>query len=651
MLDEKNVQPDAEASSLPKKEVGIGTPLRDSMETPIYIVKEVTEPQVGIGPGTPLNEPDAEPSDVDATTQTPEEDPWSQSGENDANAEEGENFAEELAHSFESEPETGEIIKGRVIRIDSDGVIVDIGYKSEGFLPREEFLDAAGVLAVQVGEEVEVLLERKENREGLLGLSKRKVDKRRAWNQAKAALASGKSVEGLIFSKCKGGLMVDLGGIQAFLPLSQLDLRPVKNPDEFLGRHCEFKIMKINQERGNIVLSRRNLLAEERTKIRNEVMSKLTAGRLVKGIVKNLTNYGAFVDVGGVDALLHVNDMSWSKVTNPKQIVKVGDTIEALVLSVDEATGRIALGLKQKNDDPWINIASKYPIGTLVEGLVVSLADFGAFLRLEEGVEGLLPISEMSWTKRVRHPKELLKAGDSVRVKVLALDPAAKKLTLGLRQTEQDPFLTFIETHKVGQVVDGTVKSLAAYGAFVEVAEGVSGLLHVSDMAWEQTKNPADLLKAGETVRVKVLEMHPDKKKISLGLKQLKDDPWSMAAKKYPVGTVVTVKVVRNTKFGIFVQIEPGIEGLIHVSQLDKEKNAEMKPLPEGDMVEAKVVKLNWGEHKIGLSIREFIQDQEHAEIQKYLSPQNKPTISLGEMSGISREELLKRVSGKPKSE
>ena len=563
------------------------------------------------------------------------------------------NFAEELEQALENEPELGEIVKGRVLRIDAEGVIIDIGSKSEGIIPREEFLDVRGEFSTQVGDEVDVLLERRENREGLVVLSKRKVDKKRSWNIASAALANGTSLEGIVLSKDKGGFIVDIGGVRAFLPGSHMDIRTVKDPDTFLNQRLQFKVIKLNRERGNIMVSRRNFLIDELNQQRSQVISKLKPGRLVKGVVKNLTNYGAFIDLGGVDGLLHVNDMAWSKVTNPRQVVKTGEEIEVLVLSIDEASSKVALGLKQKSEDPWVNIAAKYPVESLIEAEVVSLTDFGAFLRIENGLEGLLPVSEMSWTKRLRHPREILKIGDSLRVKILSLDPQAKKITLGLRQTEPEPFVLFMENYKQGHTLDGEVKSITKYGAFVELVEGVTGLLHISDMSWDGSlKDPGELVKVGEQISVKILEIQADRKKISLGLKQLQENPWITAVKKYTVGTVVNAKVIRNTKFGVFVQMEPGVEGLIHITQLEKGKeHSEPKPLPEGEYVQAKIIKVNRKEHKIALSIREFMQDQEQAEMQKYLKPANKPGISLGEISGLSREELLKRFTEKPKNE
>lgn len=651
MVDEKINNP---AESEPTKrgdsrqDIGGGTPLHENPETPIYNSPGPRD-SLGIGPGTPLFEPEAvlpgEKIPPAGSRSLLPEIPEIQEITLEIDEAE-ENFAKEFEQSLLNEPEAGEVLKGRILRMDGEDVIIDLGMKSEGVLAKSELLDPQGALLAQVGEEVEVLMERRENSEGLMLLSRRKLDRRRVWNLAKTALADGTSLNGWIVKKCKGGFMVDLGGVESFLPASQLELHAVANPDEYLGKMFQFQVIKINRERKNIVVSRRSHLLAQRNAQRSVVMSSLQPGRIVRGVVKNLTHFGAFVDLGGVDGLLHVNDMSWSKITHPRQVVKVGDEIEAVVLSMDEAAGKVSLGLKQKSQNPWENLDAKYPVGSLVEAEVVSLMDFGAFLKLEEGVEGLLPLSELSWTKRPRHAKEILKAGDRVRVKVLSSKPSEKKLTLGLRQVEPEPFGLFCEDHRVGETVTGEVKTLTEFGAFVEVAEGVTGLLHISDISWDASiKHPKQVLNVGDKISVKLLEVHTDKRKMSLGLKQLTKDPWISAAKRFPVGTVVQAKVLRNTKFGVFVQIEPGIEGLIHASQMPKEKNeADFQPLPENEMVEAKVVKVNWEEHKIGLSIREALQDQEQAEIRKYLNPANKPGISLAELSGISREDLLKRV-------
>lgn len=676
MSEEKqtNHQEQAEDNQTKLESIGAGTPLSDTDETPLYVIEEKHEPVVGIGAGTPLYDADEQQDDATSAQQvTPDQDiapaeslptqsaseqvaeadtesvPTSAPIETPAAQEDSEetDFAAELEQSFNKELEIGDIIQGTVIRIDEDGVIVDVGYKSEGVIAKQEFLDAQGCFHTQVGDQIDVLLERKENKEGLLVLSKQKVDRRMGWNKAKVALANGNAMEGLIYEKCKGGLMVDLGGINAFLPGSHLDIKPSSDLDQFIGRRYKFKVIKMNRERKNIVVSRRNQLIDEQNRKRDEVISKMAPGRLVHGIVKNLTNYGAFVDIGGVDALLHINDMSWSKVTNPRAVVAVGDELEVMILSIDQDQNRIALGLKQKSQDPWQDIEKNYPVGSIVEGQVVSVTDFGAFLSIGEGLEGLLPVSEMSWTKRIRHPKEILKIGDSVRVKVLALDSAAKKITMGLKQTEPEPFSVYIETVNPGDVVEGEVKSLVPYGAFVEIGEGVSGLIHISDLSWDNhVKKTSDILSVGDRIKVKILEIQKEKKKISLGLKQLSVDPWDKVAKNYSTGKMVSGKVVRQTKFGVFIQLEPGIEGMIHVSQLEKEKGKHEPIMPEvGSELSAKVIKVNKQEHKIGLSVREFLHDQEKAEMEKYLSPEHKPGFSLGDAVGDKMKELLKKVN------
>jgi small subunit ribosomal protein S1 len=653
------------------KEIGLGTPLKDDSMTPMSASPDQHRQVLGIGPGTPWKEIDeapetpttapvaeapavaapAPPSQPAArpVLAAPPEPAGATEALTEGEEEAVDEFARMFSQSVEKETESGEILRGRVLRIESDGVIVDVGMKSEGVIALEEFLDARGELQAKPGDEVQVSVQRRENAEGLMVLSKRRVDKRLAWERVQAALANNSPVEGLLAAKCKGGYTVDLGGgVQAFLPGSQLDVRPVGDADGYLGKRYAFKVIKFNKERSNIVLSRRNLLLDERQTLRVQAVSQLAPGRLVRGVVKTLTKFGAFVDLGGVDGLLRVEDMSWARVTNPRQVVQAGEEIEALVLSVNGETGKVALGLKQKSEDPWVNLGTKYPLGSLVEGEVVSLAEFGAFLRLEEGVEGLLPISEMSWTKRIRHPQDILKTGDRVRVKVLSLDPVQKKISLGLKQTEPDPFTVFLDSHKAGETLEGEVKSLTSYGAFVELAEGVSGLLHVSDLTWDNSvRQPAELLKRGDKLTVKILEILPDKKKISLGLKQLTLDPWNAAIKRYAVGSVVRVKVLRNTKIGSFVQLEPGVEGLIHISQLERAKGAaEPEPPAVGSELEAKVVKVNAEEHKIGLSIKEHLQDQEHAEVKKYLAPAGKRGVSLAELAGVDLEELKRRVGG-----
>jgi len=648
-----------------KKAIGGGTPLADDSLTPLSSPADKHQPVLGIGPGTPWNDADAQEPEspapapavsspafsTPAPVPAPRPEPVVVAAPAVAAAEEemdedmGANFGEALAQSMESEPNQGEIISGRIIRIDSDGVIVDVGYKSEGLIPREEFINARGEFTAIVGEPVQVLIQRRENREGFMVLSKRLVDRSLAWDRVKASLAGNMAVEGQVVGAIKGGFTVDLGGLQAFLPGSQLDVRAVAKPEELFGQTLQFKVIKINKERNNIVVSRRNLLVEEQSQKRAEAITRLSVGRLVKGTVKNITKFGAFVDLGGVDGLLRTEDMSWSRVANPRQLVAVGDEIEALILSLDEATGKVGLGLKQKSSDPWVNLGTKYPVGSLVQGEVVSLAEFGAFLRLEEGVEGLLPVSEMSWSKRVRHPQDVVKAGDTVRVMVLAADPAAKKITLGLKQTEPEPYGVYFASHKAGETVEGEVKTLTNFGAFVELAEGVTGLVHISDLTWDgSVKQPSDVLQRGDKVKVKILEFLADKKKISLGLKQTQADPWVAAASRYPVGTVVKVKVLRNTKVGVFVQLEPGVEGLIHISQMEK-KGTETPELPLDSMVEAKVIKASLGERKIGLSVRELANDMESEEVKKYLNT-NKRGAALSELSGGDKlQELLKRMN------
>jgi small subunit ribosomal protein S1 len=638
-----------------RSHIGSGTPLNEEGATPVYIREEEHKPVITVGPGTPLKDdnenlqvPAAEAKPV--TTESIASAPESISASPAANSEEGlseeeDLFAREFEASLEHEPEWGETIRGTVIRIDNQDVIVDIGSKTEGIVAKEEFVNAQGEAVVHVGMAVEVMHERG-LREGFLNLSKRKVDQRRAWAQINTAIANGVTLSGSIVEKCRGGFLVDLGGLRAFLPASHLDLRPVADPEALMRKPLTFSIIKMNQEKGNVVVSRRNVLAAEQQQKKQQILSGVTPGRLVRGVVKNITNFGAFVDIGGVDALLHVNDMSWGKVPHPNRLVKIGDTIEALVLAVDSATGKIALGLKQRSEDPWAGVEKKYPLQALVQGTVSSLANFGAFLRLEEGLEGLIPVSELSWSRKVQDPREVLSVGDQVQVKVIQIQPDQKKITLSLRQVEPEPFGLFAKNQKAGAVVEGVVKRFSLFGAFVELMEGVTGLLHVSDLTWDQSlRKPEEILSLNQKIKVKILEIKSDTKKVALGLKQLGQDPWKAIAEKYPVGTVAEVTVVKHSKFGIFVELEPGIQGLVHSSQVEGLKPEESAP---GTRLRAKVVKLNLAEHKIGLSVKEALLDQDKAALKQYLNNSERQGNTLGEMSGISREELLRHFNQAP---
>jgi small subunit ribosomal protein S1 len=503
-----------------------------------------------------------------------------------------------------SDVEEGEVVRGRVVEVRGSEVLVDIGYKSEGTIPIEEF--AAGSLP-KVGEEIEVYLESKEDNEGLIVLSKDKADKIKVWDQISKAHDSGTPVEGRVAEVVKGGLAVDVG-VRAFLPGSQVDLRPVKNLAAMVGQSIRAKVIKLNRRRGNVVLSRRAMLEEEREEKKKHTLSVLAEGMVLTGTVKNLTDYGAFIDLGGIDGLLHVTDMSWGRVGHPSEIFQIGDQVEVVVLHFDRETGRVSLGYKQKSSDPWANVDERYPIGAKVSGRIVSLTNYGAFVELEPGVEGLVHVSEMSWTRRVRHPSKLVNVGDTVDVMVLEVNKATKRISLGMKQVEADPWATIQERYQPGMRVSGKVRNLTDFGAFVELEPGVDGLLHISDMSWTRNiGHPSELLKKGQAVDTQVLNVDRENKRISLGLKQIQPDPWDTVSQRYPMGSRVTGRVVRLTDFGAFVELEPGVDGLLHISQMSNRPIATPADiLNVGDELTLMVIRVDPNERRIGLSLKEL---------------------------------------------
>jgi small subunit ribosomal protein S1 len=500
----------------------------------------------------------------------------------------------------------GEVVTGRVVSADKDFVLVDVGYKSEGVIAREEFKVKGEDIEVTPGEEIEVYLEQLEDGEGRIVLSKLKVDRQKIWTRLFKAFENHEMMEGVISRRIKGGLVIDISGVDCFLPASQVGLRPTSDLDQFINQTVGVRIIKFNRGRGNVVASRRVLLEEERALKRTQTLTELEAGQVKRGTVKNIVQYGAFIDMGGIDGLLHITDMAWGRVAHPSEVVTIGQELDVKILSIDKENGKISLGLKQKSADPWTALDIKYPANSRHKGKVVNLTDYGAFVKLEEGVEGLVHVSEMSWLKRVKHPSAVVTVGQEVEVVVLNLDLQAKKISLGMKQTEADPWNTLDERLPIGDTVKGQVKSLTDYGAFVELEDGIEGLLHISDMSWtSNVKNPADLLEKGVDVTVKILGIDKEKRKISLGLKQLQPDPWVGIESRFTLGQQVKAKVLRTTNFGAFVELEPGVEGLIHISQLaetapEKVEDA-VKP---GDEVSARVVKLAFEDRKIGLSLR-----------------------------------------------
>jgi small subunit ribosomal protein S1 len=503
-----------------------------------------------------------------------------------------------------SDIQEGEVVRGRVVEVRDSEVLVDIGYKSEGTIPIEEFRH--GTLP-KAGEEIEVYLESKEDNEGLIVLSKDKADKIKVWDAISTAHDSGAPVEGKVVEVVKGGLAVDVG-VRAFLPGSQVDLRPVKNLGSLLGQSIRAKVIKLNRRRGNVVLSRRAVLEEEREEKKKHTLSVLAEGMVLTGTVKNITDYGAFIDLGGIDGLLHVTDMSWGRIGHPSEIFQIGDQVEVVVLHFDPATGRVSLGYKQKSSDPWADVDQRYPVGSKVKGRVVSLTNYGAFVELEPGVEGLVHVSEMSWTRRVRHPSKLVNVGDVVEVVVLEANKATKRISLGMKQVEIDPWATIDERYQPGMRAQGKVRNLTDFGAFVELEPGVDGLLHISDMSWTRNLgHPSEILKKGQTIETQILNVDKENKRISLGLKQIQPDPWESAPQRYPMGSRVTGKIVRLTDFGAFVELEPGVDGLLHISQMSNRPIASPAEIVNvGDELTLMVIRVDPNERRIGLSLKEL---------------------------------------------
>jgi small subunit ribosomal protein S1 len=504
-----------------------------------------------------------------------------------------------------SEFEEGEVVRGRVVHVSPTEVLVDVGYKSEGAIPIEEF-HRAGSLP-KVGDDLDVYLEAKEDSEGLIVLSKEKADKIKVWDVITQAFDKGTPVEGRVVEVVKGGLAVDVG-VKAFLPGSQVDLRPVKNLGALVGQTVRAKVIKLNRRRGNVVLSRRSVLEEEREEKKKHTLEVLHEGMVLTGTVKNITDYGAFIDLGGIDGLLHVTDMSWGRVGHPSEIFQVGDQVEVVVLHFDRETGRVSLGYKQKSSDPWEHVEKNYPAGTKAQGKVVSLTNYGAFVELEPGVEGLVHVSEMSWTRRVRHPSKIVNVGDDVEVIVLDVNRGAKRISLGMKQVEPDPWQTIEERYKLGDRVVGRVRNLTDFGAFVELEPGVDGLLHISDMSWTRSVgHPSEVVKKGQEIETQILNIDQDQKRISLGLKQIQPDPWTTVALRFPMGSRVTGKVVRLTDFGAFVELEPGVDGLLHISQMSHRPITQPSELVNvGDELTLLVIRVDPNERRIGLSLKEL---------------------------------------------
>ena len=512
----------------------------------------------------------------------------------------------QMARMYEETLKTfteGSIVPGKVLEVRGDGVLVDIGYKSEGMIRSDEFPD---ITAVKPGDVFNVLLEGIEDDEGMVMLSKSRAEQQERWNQVLETHKEGSIVNGDIRSRVKGGFIVDVGGIESFLPGSQVDVTPVHDPDALVGKTLEFKIIKINDDRRNIVLSRRELMEDRRRDRKRELLTEIKVGQVRKGLAKNITDFGVFVDLDGMDGLLHITDMSWGRINHPTELVKVGDELEVVILDVNLEKERVSLGLKQRSANPWDNIGAKYPVGSRLRGKVVNLVPYGAFVEIEQGVEGLVHVSEISWTKRIARASDVLAVGQEVDVVVLNVNKEEQKIALGIRQTEENPWDGVRMRYPIGARVTGKVRNLTSYGAFVELEEGIDGMVHVSDMSWTRKVNhPSELLKKGDEVSAVVLEVDPDSQRISLGLKQAQEDPWSTIAARLKVGQMVKGKVTKLASFGAFVEIEEGIDGLVHISQISDDRVEKVKDvLKAGQEVQARIVRIDPVDRKIGLSIK-----------------------------------------------
>jgi len=505
---------------------------------------------------------------------------------------------EESIKAFES----GSVVAGRVVRVVGSDAIIDVGFKSEGSVPLEEFDGNK----VEVGQQVDVLLEAVEDETGLVILSKRKADRIKGWERVLTQYKEGDVVKGRVSRKIKGGLLVDIG-VPVFLPASQVDIRRPSDVSTYIGQEISCKILKIDADRRNIVVSRRRLIEEEREQAKQRLLAEMHVGQSREGVVKNIADFGAFVDLGGIDGLLHITDMAWGRVGHPSEVVSIDQKISIKVLSIDREKEKVALGLKQKSASPWHNIEVRYPIGSKIKGEVVNITPYGAFVKLEEGIEGLVHVSEMSWTRRVNHPSEVVNVGDQIEVVVLAIDKAKQEISLGMKQIEVNPWTLVKEKYPPGTVVEGTVQNLANYGAFIEIEEGIDGLLHVTDMSWTQKiGHPSEVLQKGQKVKCVVLSVDQDKKRVALGLKQMEEDPWEhKIPEKYVAGEIVRGKVTKVTNFGVFVELEPGLEGLLHVSELaDHKVESPEEIVKPGQELEVKVLRVDTQERKIGLSLK-----------------------------------------------
>lgn len=554
-------------------------------------------------------------------------------------------FAKLFAESASNqEINVGDVVKGSVVEVQSDFVLVDIGYKSEGLIPLSEFRVIEGKSSVGPGDEVEVYVDKIENENGMVVLSKDRADMMKAWNDISKAAESQEVIEGTVIAKVKGGLSVDIG-VKAFLPGSQIDLRPIKDLDQFLGKVFKFKVIKFNKKRGNIVLSRRVLLEEQRESLRSETLETMTEGTIVKGAVKNITDYGAFIDLGGVDGLLHITDMSWGRLKHPSEAIEVGEELELKILKYDTEKERVSLGLKQMKSDPWETVAASFPVGSKVNGKVVSLAEYGAFVEIGEGIEGLIHVNEMSWTKKVKHPSQMLKVAEEMEVVVLAIDVETRKISLGLKQLEENPWVEIKDSYEAGSIIEGEVKSITDFGVFVGVEDGIDGLVHISDFSWTKRVNhPSEIYTVGDTIKACVLGVDIENERFSLGVKQLESDPWSAIEKKYPIGSQLDVTVTKTADFGVFVKVEDDIEGLIHISELATQRVENIDDVVKvGEVLKAEIISIDQDSRKIGLSSKLVKLRDQKANVDDYVKKATATSkTTMGDIFGDALKDMTK---------
>jgi small subunit ribosomal protein S1 len=591
------------------------------------LTEQAPDSAEGLIPGAQASDPsqhsvrqpsgDRRAQDRDGHRSEPSQEETQPSGGNEDFASALENFTTESAEAASED----NVIRGTVLKVTASHVVVDIGAKSEGMLPIAEVLDHEGNPKFKPGDEIDVMRDKGEAEEGYINLSHQKAARLRAWDEIEKAYNEKRPIHAVVVERIKGGLTVDIQGARAFLPGSQMDLRPVRNLDGVKGQVLEVAIIKLNKKRGNIVVSRKQLLEEEQNEKRSKTLEHLEEGSVLTGIVKNLTEYGAFVDLGGIDGLLHITDMSWGRLTHPRDLVNVGDQIQVKVLKFDKDKQRVSLGFKQLTPDPWLDAEHRYPIGAHVSGRVISVTDYGAFVELEQGIEGLVHVSEMTWSKRMKHPSKLVNVGDQVDCVVLAVNPTERRISLGMRQLATNPWDALHDKYPVGATVEGRVRNLTDFGAFIEIEEGIDGLVHVSNLSWtKRVKHPSEILKKGDRVKAIVLAIEPDKRRLSLGVKQLQPDVWESFFEKHHVGDVVHGKVLRVATFGAFVEIAEGVEGLCHNSEA-VDANGQPITLEPGLEHEFKIIKMSPEEKKVGLSIKAVGEEASRKEVEAYKHP------------------------------